>query len=399
MIFNTPEELRREVFSGFFAVYDIFKEHFGEEYVDAQDVHSANDLITPDIRPCIDISEESLTSIKEIWGSECAYILVYWPVVTITNEYDRSTVIQDLYAKVKVQMNGMIPYEYSGFMLNRATYPMIQYNSDYAHSHLPGINYRDPSEFRTPCMGTGPICHTIISLKREFDETFWMLFCQELSMYVTVESIQGVPYRRLENIGNHGRALRDNYSILEYSTAYDRFVSKLTKPVAKEFISYYLTNGHLKLDYANNNYIPGISFQQFLLDLSNCFIDYYNHLTVRRYSVDDLKYHELLKDCLYSQGRFYNPGNQGQTSDTLSGHFVCRFKGRDVFGRVISDDTQEEVHSVLVLHSDIALVILNKILRTINYRFKNETTSNSGRDSQANTGEATSQTSEAVLYI
>ena len=33
-----------------------------------------------------------------------------------------------------------------------------------------------------------------------FDETKWMLFCHELSLYVTVESLEGVPYNHLENV-------------------------------------------------------------------------------------------------------------------------------------------------------------------------------------------------------
>ena len=63
----------------------------------------------------------------------------------------------------------------------------------------------DFTRFKSPCTGSGPINSTLATLATDYDEGIWQLFCLELDRYVRVESIEGVPYHRLESISASNR--------------------------------------------------------------------------------------------------------------------------------------------------------------------------------------------------
>lgn len=211
----TINELRQKLSTDVLNVYEVFKNYFGEENVDLQDIpdeervvdmiYACTDITNIETSFPIEISDADYDSIASRFRSAKPFILVHWPTVTVTNEYNRSITIKDLYAKIKLDCEGRIPTENRGFLLNRATYSVEQWVSSYMHSHIAQIPKDNLERFQEPCLGSGPIIDTINSLKADitegFDEIRWMLFCEELSRYVTVESIAGVPYNHLENVG------------------------------------------------------------------------------------------------------------------------------------------------------------------------------------------------------
>lgn len=139
-------------------VCNLFKEYFGEDKVDIQ-----NDKI-----------------------------IVWWPEVIVSNEYNKSCVIKDLYALVRICNDGTLS---GSFRLNRSSYSYDQWKTKYCHSHVQRI-YRSEDNltyWREPCLGSGPIRQTISSLQLDFDEDVWRLFIFELDQYVRHESIEGVP--------------------------------------------------------------------------------------------------------------------------------------------------------------------------------------------------------------
>lgn len=368
----TQEELTDKVYEKVFAVYDIFKNHFGEDKVDLQGLS----IIWKEPG---EYSEEDILQIKN--SVTTPFILVYWPFVTITNENNRSIVIQDLYAKIALTMEGTIPFEYPGFMLTRATYPQEQFLCNYLHSHAPHIPYHS-EEFVTPCLGTGPINGTINSLKTHFDETFWMLFCQELSLYVTVESLTGVPYHKLEEVGLYDDASMNDYFPAVLSPQALR--AYFTAEWRRNFIKYYLEHGHLAVSY-NKCYSSGVSFQKFMVDISNCFIDFYNQCladhTVSA-SLSDLLEKGILKKCYYVQGKFKAPQERrGLRSDDFTGRAICEFKGALVHGRIVESSSQEE--QLLLLNEIFASYCLEKILLIINFNYKHECSSNNTEGTEA----------------
>ena len=235
LIENKIEELHSLLMDKPNQVLAIFNDFFGEDKVDMQGFMSVDKLkswldVTPISeyapRELLGMSREdyntyrgqSLTDLRGevldlVLNQLCSgrmvdsigqkkfgsgFILVHFPHVRITNEYNRFVDINHLYAKVKVLHNGSMN---GYFALNRAEYTYLHISNGYMHSHVSSIPTSDFTQFQTPCTGTGPINDTMSNLSREFDSDIWKLFCLELSKYVEVESIAGTPYHRLGHLG------------------------------------------------------------------------------------------------------------------------------------------------------------------------------------------------------
>lgn len=353
----TPDPAHQKVYD----IYEVFKNFFGEQYVDIQ----------KDVRYSYYI------------------IYVWWPHVTVTNEYNKSVNIQDLYAKIKVDLEGLIPYEFPGFLLNRATYSKEQFLSDYMHSHIRGIPKDNFSQFESPCLGRGPIRSTINTLKIDYDIAEWMLFCQELSMYVTVESISGGPWRRMENIGSY--TIADGYNDYDFSSDF-LYPLFFTDSIRKKFIKYYLTNGHLSLSFRNGQFICGMPFYEYILDLSNAFISYCNKTFHTENDIQKLRNSNMLHFLLVSNGKFYVINNrQDQDLNQYRNKLVLTFKDKKIF-TTITESSNNEFFPATIINSNVAMNILKNILKVINFRYKNEHNNN-------NRVQDSSQTCQRTIYI
>ena len=266
----TINQLYEDLHQKVFYVYNVFIGFFGEENVDLQLPYTKDifrkelkSILTEDLTNSnvnddteIEITDAKLRKIHRYYDDRRAVIYVWWKKVTVTNEYDKSIDIQDLYAKIELQLDGRIPFENRGFLLNRATYSSEQFCSGYMHSHI-NIIPKDHFEiFQPPCLGRGPINGTITTLKSEYDETTWMLFCQELSLYVTVESISGGPYRRLESVRGSMQQLF-SYKYCFQGTNLYQFNHFFTHSIFKDFIKYYIEYGHLTLSFNRGKFTYG----------------------------------------------------------------------------------------------------------------------------------------------
>lgn len=412
----TVEELKNKVYEKVFNVYDVFKNHFGEKYVDLQKIPSNEsfaavadnivDVLTVDDRYVV----TDLAALTNACASQYYEIYVWWPNVRITNENNRSIDIQDLYAKITINIYGHIPFECHGFQLNRATYPTVQFISNYLHSHINGIPQDDFSKFKNPCLGSGPIRNTITTLKSNDDTVMWMLFCEELSKYVTVESLKGVPYKKLENVGQgtfyqdhntfHTVTPEEASSLLidyRYDTRSPYYLDKAAfLRMLKDFTEYYLRHGHLSFCFEHGKYVCGMSHYEYMVDVSNCFIDYYN--AVLKENDDKLLFlykGKFLLKMVVSNGKFYllDGYTNRRGMERYQGRYVLTFKGKGIRTKIIED--RSEVTTTTVLNWQAAHYVLTCILRIINFRFKNEH-NNNGTDSQ---GRSTSNTEKAVYYL
>lgn len=360
--------------------------------------HSANPILNPDHQEVCDIYEvfmnffgEQYVDIQTKADSSYYLIYVWWPHVTVTNEYDQSVSIQDLYAKIEINNEGRIPFEFSGFQLNRATYSQEQFLSGYMHSHVKYIPKDDFTQFQSPCLGDGPIRNTINTLKTDCDIAEWMLFCQELSMYVTVESLSGGPWRRMENIGKSTIAY--NYVYYNFNGSGFIYPDFFTDFMKKEFIQYYLTHGHLSLSFRNGQFICGMPFYKFIIDISNAFISYCNTVFTTEFTKQKLVDSNLLTSLIVSDGKFYVPRNNTnlQNLNCYKDKFVLVFKGKRILTTII-DSSSNEFFPVTVIHHTMAMDILKNILKVINYRYKNEHNNN-------NAAPDSSQTCKRTVYI
>lgn len=148
--------------------------------------------------PDSDIEEITGHLMAELTGENSSRryfkILVRFPHITVTNEHNQSTDIDNLFARIFVDTDGKCK---GYFTLNRTTYSLLHILNRYMHSHVSGINYDFPEKFKDPCLGSGPIQHTLESLIIDYNGALWKLFCYELDKYVRVESLTGIPYKYL----------------------------------------------------------------------------------------------------------------------------------------------------------------------------------------------------------
>lgn len=103
-------------------ILEIFSDYFGENKVDMQGFRTKEEFCENK-----SLGKNNTDAISLLGGT---FILVWFPEVKVTNEYNKSVYIQDLYAKVKIDTEGQL---IGKFYLNRATYPLSHMQAGYMH--------------------------------------------------------------------------------------------------------------------------------------------------------------------------------------------------------------------------------------------------------------------------
>lgn len=297
------------------------------------------------------------------------FILVHFPHVRVTNEHDRFVDINHLWAKVKVMYNGTLN---GGFTLNRSEYTLLHIRSGYMHSHVSNIPINDFTKFQNSCTGSGPINGTISALNRDYDEDMWNMFCLELSKYVTVESVAGVPYHHLERLGTSDMEAGIDRFITYLSP--NHHVGVITLDKFKEFVRHFINSKKLKFNYVNGSYSIGMSLIEFIVLISNEFIKWYNdqfnkeELTTK---FADLKRYGILRECIISNGKIYYDGGRNNVNSYTQyiGKKVCVFKGKEITVDITDITEVMDENKSIILDIQTALYILTTILKVLNYRY------------------------------
>lgn len=413
----TINSLYQYLYTDVHNVYNVFKNFFGEDYVDLhyniQENNFKRNIINYLVSLHIgvnystanetefEISDDILTELKDDFQDVYSCIYVWWPKVTVTNEYNKSIHIQDLYAKIDISLDGRIPYECIGFSLNRATYDKIQFLCNYMHSHIRNIPKDNFALFNSPCLGTGPIRNTIASLKNECSEIFWMLFCQELNNYVSVESLKGGPWTRLESVGAlKFHDLFQNYNFT--SKNIDKFIQLFNHNDLKNFIRYYLHKGHLAISYKDSKFICAMPYHEYMIDISNCFIDFFNKNMSKHINSSKCFSLNILNKVLFSNGKFYKNTQQldSDNIDNYQNKLVLLFKGKEIRTKIMETACNSEYSSVTLLSQDIAMYILYNILYIINFKYNNEYKSKQSNSlGESNQPSHTTSVGQGFFYI
>lgn len=407
-------------------ILEIFNDFFGEERVDMQgfmdaekfklwlSITSISDYIS---RATLNASTEdwsicSSKSITELNGEildkalsvlcqnnivenirnkkfGLGFIIVHFPFVRVTNEYDKFVDINHLYAKVTFNSKGVGE---GYFSLNRAEYSYLHISNGYMHSHVSSIPFNDFTSFQTPCTGSGPINNTLSNLAREFNEELWQLLCLELDKYVQVESIAGTPYHRLENLGTSN--MNSHSGEFEVINNLSYCSGCFDNTMAKEFITHLIHSKKLKYSYGSKSYSIGMSFIEFMITISNEFIEWYNKEFNKKtytYTLDRLLSTKVLRKCIVSENRLFfdNNHNSIESFRAYIGKKMCIFKGQDVLISITDLNNIDEDNKSIVLNPKIALYLLTRILNVLNYRY-----GKSEQRDQEDVG-----TSEKVRYI
>lgn len=312
------------------------------------------------------------TTVKERIGNakfNGIFILVHFPHVRVTNEHDRFVDINHLWAKVKVSYNGTLN---GGFTLNRSEYTLLHIRSHYMHSHISSIPTEDFTQFQNPCTGSGPINGTISALNRDYDEDMWNMFCLELSKYVTVESVAGVPYNYLEKLGTNDMEVDVSRFITYLSPSY--YGDTLSTDKLRDFVRHFINTKKLKFNYVNGSYSIGMSLPEYIILISNEFISWYNDLFNKgevTNTFDNLKTGELLRECIIDNGKIYYDRGRNNVNNYAQyiGKKVCVFKGREITVDITDIAEVRNENKSIILNTQTALYILNIILKVLNYRY------------------------------
>ena len=381
-------------------VLSIFNDFFGEERVDIQNIVSMEAFkkflynrnvynYIPDSCECksayrgksisylpdeilIDTLDEIIRDPSKLvyemsrGGISFVHILVHFPHVTITNEFGRSTNVKNLWARVKVDYRGSIV---GTFMLTRTEYSTIHLLEGYIHSHVPRAY---DLEFKTPCLGSGPIRNTIISLSQDYNEDLWKLFCYELSKWITVESLSGGPYIRLETLGGLDSSENSFKMCYQYYCNTDNID-------LESFIKHFINRKLLRFSYSKGSYSLGMSYTEYMTLISNEFISWYNEQfnanVVYRSFESLLEEDSIINKVIIKDNIIYYRGTgSNNTLTNLLGHNVLTFKGKDIPLSVSSDSFEEsQINYSIILDRELALYILTKILIIVNYRYGRDT--------------------------
>ena len=390
------KELYEEYYERPYKVFDIFKDYYGEDRVDIQGIPSLESLSKSTLHTRIlellsfknlktllsthsldpEFSHNRLEDCPEpIISSIIPYlnslgplpnikILVHFPEVRITNENDKYVDIKDLYACVAISYDGTIN---GTFTLNRAHYYTSHFNSDYMHSHVAGIHKDNLAIFREPCTGSGPINDTISSLSLDFDEDIWRLFCLELDKYVRVESLTGVPYRKLERISKGRKEKARNEFI--YTPTLTLTLPENLKTIVKDFIRYFIQTNTLVYNY-KQEFSIGMSFADYIITISNSFIGWYNNnYNNKVYNVDfnTLLQSRVLRKRILDNNIFYTIVDASLNFRAYINTPLFTFKGNQITLQIEDDPDSSPENFVIILNESIALWILTKILNIINY--------------------------------
>ena len=387
-------------------IFQIFKDFYGEDKVDIQlnisfdnFVKSLSDTLH---RNLVDdgyyktLSDCSIRTIKDLIArykndknvyinkyinieSVCIYILVYFPKITVTNEYDESIDIEEVYIRVPIRLSGRMD---SSFEIIRTKYSYIQYESGYMHSHAHSGISKTSRDWRSMCLGSGPLVTTTHTLRNSYDLDIWRLFCIELDEYLKVESVSGVPYIRMNRVGNNDNLY--NYNITDngyYNIQYTiHNCSYLFKDFLKFFIQKICSNDYY-FSFRDKDIHLAISNEQFAIIISRYFIEYCNCMRkITDINIDSIISCFMVKvqrdvsgTLKYSiQSNSSNYINESQ-SDTKA----LTFKGQDKYVKIDTKVETSQNKEIYLLNPDLVSKALNYLLKVINYGNTEEFTTNS----------------------
>lgn len=312
------------------------------------------------------------------------FIIVHFPSVLVTNEYNQCTEVKNLYVKIDLNYNGTM---YQKFSFNRAEYQYSHFVNNYMHSHIHSIPIDNFENFVEPCLGTGPIgetCYDLRNLPSDYDDTYfediWRMFCLELSKYVEVESLIGIPYHKLSTLGITGRLLDTNntfnYTILPFNRS-EHFYTQY-KDMIKDFIKDFIPKRKLKFNYINGGYSIGMTYFGYVMTISNNFIEWYNEQYNNRkytFSLEEFCLDNLLQKCVIYNNNFYTEKVEKMDIDVsqYNGKKVCKFKGKDISVVIHEKEGQEVLPSYYIFTPMYSLGILTNILYIINYEYSKST--------------------------
>ena len=330
-----------------YEVLELFKQQFGEDHIDF-DVFTTQEIrqrSLPSYTSCTSVQSYFLLC-QDTWHHN---IVIKIDKETVKNELGLSTVIYDLFIKLEFRRNGALCY---GIYYKKATFTKSQLLSHYIHSHCPRLYANDEIKWQHVCTGSGPINSSVIALTSiEEPLEHYYGFIAELRQIVQVESLQGGPYIKIEEING---ALKER-KLVNMKALY--FTNK-----PNEFVKSYIRSNRLKLGIINGKFCLGCSFVEWLVDLTEYAKAWgkENNQTI------------ALVDSIVKDNKLYQKEEQyaNESMLRLVGKPVITFRNKEYCIQIIDDGSDAQTKKLI--NPAEAASLLHRILSVLNQNYGTE---------------------------
>jgi hypothetical protein len=309
-----------------------------ELYPDLHDIVLDCSYMISDTSLETNIAGFSYTScISEIYF-KISFIIKY-PEITISNTNGKSHLIKDLYVRAYVEGDSynFTVHEIEGA---RTTLTYIEARSNYVHSHI-HTEIKDAHIYHKFCTGTGEITQIQSRLKLDSVKAMFKMYFLQLNMFVTHESIEGIPYHYISSIGKLEKELLH----MGDSACEDEFRRIFRKRKEEGFI----------IDL-------GWKIQGEKVIISNIA----NLTAFLKYSDNAGRYHEFVPTIHTEEGVYYSLHNAPKVPPNTAGKFLT-FKGEQIPFIIEESLTEvEEMPTDFTIHPALVEYTKNQLEKQAN---------------------------------
>lgn len=301
--------------------------------------------------------------------SSTTKIIIHIPEKKVVNENNESTLIHDVYVRLIINQNWKGNLYLSSYSIARSTYSKNEIIEGYIHSHLPkAYSKEDFTNFKSPCLGSGPINNTIDFLSDGiFNSDIWNLFALELDLYLGTESLAGGPYVYLRSLKQGDKKyIFNNYYPSDIKV--DKRVKEVVTTVLPEILN-------------RDNLIGFDGYSYFLTESIEDFIININEAITKKFSeeyIEKFIHKNYISECkLNDKGELKviekNSSNLVDIDELDSLYLTENFKGKKIPIKVIkSEDDNTEVKTYKIIgHPDIYSYLYKSIIDAINIKNSN----------------------------
>jgi hypothetical protein len=315
---------------------------------DKLSISSKNDKIISDITASCNSLFDNLWCFElDVTNSNIVGIIIHYPKIEIRNSIGIAHTILDLFVKIHISKRYSGEYYITHSLSGcRTTKSMMEYRSEYSHSHLP----RGSFIWRTFCLGGGSATDlSLLELSHEFNPLKFEMFLHQLNTYVSWESLEGGPYIKIENINNINLDRDTRIPAVDLNNMYDQYIENVLEIPSI-------------LNLANSNINISIRDPNFINEVRAICDPMY--LTRRdEYGLDVCD-----TGC--------NPIEITRINDTLSTQSpVLHFKDQPIYGKVVSDIVGDlDINIIKYPRHEILEYIKDNVENSINeYLLKSKT--------------------------
>lgn len=275
--------------------------------------------------------------------------VIYFPNIEITNGRDHHQ-IKDLWIYLKFSYLFKLK-KMSG---NRSSKTFAEYTIGYNHSHMETTSENTARTNLICCLGYTSYSTLSNSLFEEFDEDNAALFIQQLTDYLSWESLEGGPYCCISQIG-----LRD------YTTDSGRRMSQMDRErIYQEFLKKYPSGYNVNLRELGPIYrfeiIKDEAFKQKVTDICPESYKMLFDSVLKKHYVE--KAHSPTKEELERMNNNFK---------SACGK-ILTFKGTDIYFSLYDPEKESEKNTVKTAPESLANYIATRLENTINKFYQQE---------------------------